>query len=149
MDFQSGLITVKTTQGEQHLEAVHGIGSGLAYHRLEGKTENDFVLTHVASGFSIASEWYAWDEKDARRWLANVSILLNWTKPLKSVKSAVMRRGGIDAMRDAVTQALREAVAVGDKEALAHPEPEPVPIEDGVPPNWPDTWDSLKTVCDG
>ncbi|SRR5258707_10530802 len=144
MEFQAQTITVKTAQGEKSFPVMVGVGSGLAYHHLDNDPDADFILTHVASGFGIASEWYAWEEKDARRWLEKVANLLDWTQPLIKVKSAVKRRGGMDVVREQVTQALREAWVEGNWEAP----PEPEPIEDGIPPNWPEEPLSIKTIRD-
>src|SRR5258708_22848663 len=77
MEFQAQTITVKTAQGEKSFPVMVGVGSGLAYHHLDNDPDADFILTHVASGFGIASEWYAWEEKDARRWLEKVANLLD------------------------------------------------------------------------
>ena len=123
MEFQTQTITVKTAQGEKSFPVMVGIGSGLAYHHLDNDPDADFILTHIASGFGIASEWYAWEEKDAQRWLENVANLLDWTQPLVKVKKTIQRHGGMDAVREQVTQALREAWDKGNREVT----PEPVP----------------------
>src|SRR5260221_3951570 len=136
---------IKTAQGETPIQVMAGIGSGLAYHHRDGiypdDANEDFILTHIKSGIDIGSDWYAWEEQDARVWLEKVAKLLDWTKPLKSVKSAVMRRGGMDAMRAQVTQALREA---WEENKAAQDEPKP--IEDGIPVNWPVEQLSIKTI---
>jgi len=140
MEFQEQTIQFKTWLGDRPITAMVGIGSGLAYHRKDDSESEDFVLTHIKSGIDIGSDWYAWDEQDAKGWLEKVAKLLDWTKPLKSVKAEVKRLGGMDAMREQVTQALRDAWEENKAQDDA------ATIEDGVPANWPQEPLSIKTI---
>ena len=135
MEFQEQTITIKTKLGDKSITAMVGISSGLAYHRLDGAYDADFSLTHVASGYGIASQWHADTPEEAQRWLEKVAKMLNWTSQIAEIKTAAKKKGGDAGMKHLVTEALEECW-----------EEMPEPIEDGIPANWPEEPLSIKTI---
>ncbi len=101
MEFQSQQIVIETKAGRQTIDAVVGIGSGLAYHLEDEEDEEVYTLTHLLSGRTI-SEYGVDDEDVAQRWLELVASLADWNQDMATLQAQYSRhlQDQIDAAID-------------------------------------------------
>src|SRR6266496_4130209 len=106
MEFQSQRIVLQALEGPQTVDAIVGIGSGLAYHLEEGENDEPiYVLTHLLSGRSLSG--YGVEGEDvAQRWLELVAALTDWNQGMETLR---IEYPGGEVIRDQAHAAIDQA----------------------------------------